>query len=56
MRGCIFEVDDLNNKIIGVQLGTTGDLFASDIEGATLESLESQIEELDETELNETGI
>ena len=25
-------------------------------EGATLESLESQIEELDETELNETGI
>ncbi|MBQ3545248.1 MAG: transporter substrate-binding domain-containing protein [Lachnospiraceae bacterium] len=33
----IHTVDDLNNKIIGVQLGTTGDLFASDIEGATLE-------------------
>ncbi|MGL4345594.1 MAG: basic amino acid ABC transporter substrate-binding protein [Cellulosilyticaceae bacterium] len=29
--------DDLVNKKIGVQLGTTGDLFASDIEGAKVE-------------------
>lgn len=28
---------DLNGKTIGVQLGTTGDIFASDIEGATIE-------------------
>jgi polar amino acid transport system substrate-binding protein len=29
--------DDLENKRIGVQLGTTGDIYASDIEGATVE-------------------
>lgn len=29
--------DDLSGKTVGVQLGTTGDLFASDIEGATVE-------------------
>lgn len=29
--------DDLNNKTIGVQLGTTGDIYAGDIEGATVE-------------------
>lgn len=29
--------DDLTGKKIGVQLGTTGDIFASDIEGATIE-------------------
>ncbi len=28
---------DLENKIIGVQLGTTGDIYASDVAGATLE-------------------
>lgn len=33
----IFSVADLNNKVIGVQLGTTGDIYASDIEGATIE-------------------
>ena len=29
--------DDLSGKKIGVQLGTTGDLYASDVEGATIE-------------------
>jgi polar amino acid transport system substrate-binding protein len=29
--------DDLTGKTIGVQLGTTGDLYAADIEGASLE-------------------
>ena len=29
--------DDLVGKTIGVQLGTTGDIYAEDIEGATLE-------------------
>lgn len=33
----VFSADDLNDKIIGVQLGTTGDIFASDIEGAKIE-------------------
>ncbi len=33
----VFTVADLDNKVIGVQLGTTGDIFASDIEGATIE-------------------
>lgn len=29
--------DDLTGKTIGVQLGTTGDIYAGDIEGATIE-------------------
>lgn len=29
--------DDLAGKTIGVQLGTTGDIFAEDVEGATIE-------------------
>ena len=29
--------DDLENKTIGVQLGTTGDIYAGDIAGATIE-------------------
>ncbi len=33
----VFSVADLNNKTIGVQLGTTGDIFATDIEGANIE-------------------
>ena len=33
----IFSVDDLTGKTIGVQLGTTGDTYAQDIEGATVE-------------------
>ncbi len=33
----VFSVADLDNKTIGVQLGTTGDIYASDIEGATIE-------------------
>lgn len=33
----IATVDDLSGKIVGVQLGTTGDLYAGDIEGATVE-------------------
>lgn len=33
----IKSVADLEGKSIGVQLGTTGDFFASDVEGATVE-------------------
>ena len=33
----IFSVDDLTGKNIGVQLGTTGDIYAQDVEGATVE-------------------
>lgn len=33
----IASVDDLANKAVGVQLGTTGDIYAEDIEGVTLE-------------------
>lgn len=33
----VFSVADLDNKTVGVQLGTTGDIYASDIEGATIE-------------------
>lgn len=33
----IFSVDDLTGKTVGVQLGTTGDIYAQDIEGATVE-------------------
>lgn len=33
----IKSVDDLAGKKIGVQLGTTGDIYASDIEGAAIE-------------------
>ncbi|MDO4943771.1 MAG: transporter substrate-binding domain-containing protein [Ruminococcus sp.] len=43
MTGCgvpaneVHSADDLENKTIGVQLGTTGDTLASDIEGAKME-------------------
>ena len=33
----LFSVDDLNGKSIGVQLGTTGDIYAQDIPDATVE-------------------
>lgn len=33
----VHSADDLTNKTIGVQLGTTGDIFAEDVEGATIE-------------------
>lgn len=33
----VFSVDDLNGKSIGVQLGTTGDIYASDVPDATVE-------------------
>lgn len=33
----IATADDLVGKTIGVQLGTTGDIYASDVEGATIE-------------------
>src|SRR5574344_2862005 len=35
----VFSIDDLPGKVIGVQLGTTGDIYASDYEeeGSTLE-------------------
>ncbi|MBS6397113.1 MAG: basic amino acid ABC transporter substrate-binding protein [Clostridiales bacterium] len=37
-------VDDLTGKKIGVQLGTTGDIFASDIEGASIEQYNKGME------------
>ena len=33
----IASIDDLNGATIGVQLGTTGDIYATDVEGATVE-------------------
>ena len=33
----VFSVADLDGKTIGVQLGTTGDIYSSDIEGATID-------------------
>lgn len=33
----VASADDLAGKTIGVQLGTTGDIYASDVEGATVE-------------------
>lgn len=33
----IASIDDLNGAKIGVQLGTTGDIYATDVEGATVE-------------------
>lgn len=36
--------DDLTGKTIGVQLGTTGDTYASDIEGATIERYSKGVE------------
>ena len=40
----IKSVDDLKGKKIGVQLGTTGDIYASDIEGATIEQYNKAFE------------
>lgn len=40
----IKSVDDLVGKKIGVQLGTTGDIYASDIEGATIEQYNKAFE------------
>lgn len=37
-------VDDLTGKKIGVQLGTTGDIYASDIEGASIEQFSKGFE------------
>lgn len=40
----IASVDDLAGKTIGVQLGTTGDIYAGDIEGATVKQYKSAID------------
>ena len=37
VENTVHSVDDLSGKIIGTQLGTTGYIFAGDIEGATVE-------------------
>ena len=37
VENTVFSVDDLPGKVIGVQLGTTGDIYASDVEDATIE-------------------
>lgn len=40
----IATADDLTGKKIGVQLGTTGDIYASDVEGATIEQYNKGME------------
>lgn len=40
----IASADDLAGKTIGVQLGTTGDIYASDVEGATIEQYNKGME------------
>lgn len=40
----ITTVDDLEGKSIGVQLGTTGDIYASDVKDATVEQYSSGFE------------
>lgn len=40
----IATADDLAGKKIGVQLGTTGDIYASDVEGATIEQYNKGME------------
>ncbi len=40
----IMSVDDLTGKTIGVQLGTTGDIYVSDIEGATVKQYKTGLE------------
>lgn len=40
----IATADDLVGKKIGVQLGTTGDIYASDVEGATIEQYNKGME------------
>lgn len=40
----IATAEDLKNKTIGVQLGTTGDIIASDIEGATVNSYNKAVD------------
>ena len=37
-------VEDLEGKTVGVQLGTTGDLFMSEVEGATVKQYKSALE------------
>lgn len=34
-KNTVHSLDDLKNKSIGVQMKTTGDIYASDIEGDT---------------------
>ncbi|MEF9988155.1 MAG: transporter substrate-binding domain-containing protein, partial [Christensenella sp.] len=36
--------DDLTGKTIGVQLGTTGDIYVTDVEGATVKQYKSGLE------------
>jgi polar amino acid transport system substrate-binding protein len=40
----IKSADDLKGKTIGVQLGTTGDIYSSDVEGATVERYNKGVE------------
>ena len=40
----INSVDDLNGKVIGVQAGTTGEIYAEDVEGATVKSFKTGID------------
>lgn len=45
-------VDGLTGKIIGVQLGTTGDMLAGDIEGATVERYNKGMEAVESLKQN----
>lgn len=40
----VTSVDDLAGKTIGVQLGTTGDIYVTDVEGATVKQYKSGLE------------
>ncbi|MEG0586189.1 MAG: basic amino acid ABC transporter substrate-binding protein [Christensenellaceae bacterium] len=40
----IKSADDLSGKTIGVQLGTTGDIYVSDVEGATVKQYKTGLE------------
>lgn len=40
-KNTVHTVDDLNGKKIGTQLGTTGYIFAGDVEGATVEGFDN---------------
>lgn len=48
----ITNVDGLTGKIIGVQLGTTGDMLAGDIEGATVERYNKGMEAVESLKQN----
>ena len=43
-KNTVHSLDDLKNKSIGVQMKTTGDIYASDIEGAEIKRFNKGID------------